>query len=163
MPVCGFCDFEAPAGVKNCPSCGAELPAASVQEPDLESELLQLLDAGNTVAAVKRYREATGAGLARAKEAIDTLRATRSLDRDMAVGAGELDPALSDELYGLLSRGMKIDAIRLYRERTGVGLKVAKDAVEAVAIRRGLPAKGSGCLGMVLLAIASGGLALAMC
>ena len=34
----------------------------------------------------------------------------------------------------------KIEAIKVYRERTGVGLKEAKDAVEAVAAQRGIVA-----------------------
>ena len=37
------------------------------------------------------------------------------------------------ELLALLRQGQKIQAIKLYRERTGVGLKEAKDVVEALA------------------------------
>jgi ribosomal protein L7/L12 len=40
------------------------------------------------------------------------------------------------EIQDLLRRGNKIEAIKLYREQTGLGLKEAKDAVEA--IERGL-------------------------
>jgi ribosomal protein L7/L12 len=40
------------------------------------------------------------------------------------------------EIFDLLSRGQKIQAIKLYRQRTGAGLKDAKDAVEAME-RRG--------------------------
>jgi ribosomal protein L7/L12 len=40
------------------------------------------------------------------------------------------------EIFALLSRGQKIPAIKLYRQRTGAGLKEAKDAVEAME-RRG--------------------------
>lgn len=36
------------------------------------------------------------------------------------------------EIVELLRRGQKIEAIKLYRERTGLGLKEAKDAVEAI-------------------------------
>lgn len=39
------------------------------------------------------------------------------------------------EILDLMRRGQKIQAIKLYRERTGVGLKEAKDAVEALEIR----------------------------
>ncbi|MBZ0300416.1 MAG: ribosomal protein L7/L12 [Anaerolineae bacterium] len=34
------------------------------------------------------------------------------------------------ELRDLLASGKKIEAIKFYRERTGLGLKEAKDAVE---------------------------------
>ncbi len=35
-----------------------------------------------------------------------------------------------DEIMDLLQRGQKIEAIKIYRERTNCGLKEAKDAVE---------------------------------
>ena len=38
----------------------------------------------------------------------------------------------------------KIQAIKLYRERTGIGLKEAKDFVEALAAKHGV-APGGGC------------------
>src|SRR5262245_52198566 len=37
-----------------------------------------------------------------------------------------------------LMQGRKIQAIKIYRERTGAGLKEAKDAVEQIARERGL-------------------------
>ncbi|HEX6984996.1 MAG TPA: ribosomal protein L7/L12 [Planctomycetaceae bacterium] len=159
MPVCRFCDHDAPAGAKNCPACGAELPDVSerADAPDLETELLGLIDRGELLAAVKRYREATGAGLKEAKDAIDALQATRRLDADLRPRPGGTDSALEDELLDLLSRGDKIAAIKVYRKRTGAGLKEAKDAVEALAARRGLAVKGSGCLGAVLFLLAVAG------
>jgi ribosomal protein L7/L12 len=36
------------------------------------------------------------------------------------------------EIQQLLQRGQKIEAIKVYRQKTGVGLKEAKDAVEAM-------------------------------
>jgi len=47
----------------------------------------------------------------------------------------------------------KIWAIKLYREQTGVGLKQAKDAVEALAANHGIRTQ-TGCAGMVLLLVA---------
>ena len=40
-------------------------------------------------------------------------------------------------LLELLQQGNKIEAIRIYREASGSGLKEAKDAVEALGKRRG--------------------------
>jgi large subunit ribosomal protein L7/L12 len=37
---------------------------------------------------------------------------------------------LEDEVRALMRRGLKIQAIKLVRERTGLGLKEAKDLVE---------------------------------
>ena len=39
---------------------------------------------------------------------------------------------VSGEVIDLLRQGRKIDAIKVYRAETGVGLKEAKDAVDAV-------------------------------
>ncbi|MFE3176421.1 ribosomal protein L7/L12 [Amycolatopsis sp. NPDC059090] len=46
-----------------------------VQEPDgaLAAELEPLLREGKTIAAIKRYREVTGAGLKEAKDAVDRM------------------------------------------------------------------------------------------
>ena len=41
-------------------------------------------------------------------------------------------PELEAEVRELYRAGQKIQAIKLYRENTGVGLKEAKDAVEAL-------------------------------
>lgn len=68
----------------------------------------------------------------------------RKLDRLLAErGAGpeaagaqrsmEAPPsAWEEEVRALVRQGRKIDAIKLYREHTGLGLREAKDAVEAL-------------------------------
>ncbi|MEE8451854.1 MAG: hypothetical protein V3R99_08065 [Thermoguttaceae bacterium] len=62
------------------------------------------------------------------------------------------DP-IEAEVLKLLQSGKKIAAIKLYRENhPGIGLKEAKDAVEAMAAQHGIVAsKGSGCAGALLL------------
>jgi hypothetical protein len=57
---------------------------------------------------------------------------------DMILKALDLswrDP-LADEVQALLKQGRKIEAIKLYRERTGAGLKEAKEAVESIGAGR---------------------------
>jgi large subunit ribosomal protein L7/L12 len=51
-----------------------------------------------------------------------------------ATGAGTTvgAPDWMAEVQGLTASGNKIQAIKVYREHTGVGLKEAKDAVEAL-------------------------------
>ena len=46
--------------------------------------------------------------------------------------------ALERQVRELLAEGRKIEAIKVYRERTGVGLADAKEAVERIARQRGL-------------------------
>jgi large subunit ribosomal protein L7/L12 len=49
-------------------------------------------------------------------------------------GSTELDP----EVVRLVNNGKRITAIKLYRERTGVGLKEASDVIEAFERRYSL-------------------------
>jgi ribosomal protein L7/L12 len=114
-----------------------------------EDEVATLLERGQKIEAIKRYREATGVGLKEAKDAVEAIQ------RGQAVPSGpQSDRDLEDEVVSLLEQGQKIEAIKRYRERTGVGLKEAKDAVERMAERCGLAtSQGAGCFGVVLLAL----------
>lgn len=113
-----------------------------------EDELRALLAAGQKIEAIRRYREQMGAGLAEAKAAVEALERSDESAHGSAATAG-----FEPELLRLLEQGRKIDAIRLYRERTGAGLKEAKDAVEALAVERGLAVPKAGCLGMLALIV----------
>jgi ribosomal protein L7/L12 len=97
------------------------------------AEVRRALAAGNKIAAIKHYREATGLGLKDAKDAVEAIaagRAAPSLAAAPALVAGGNQTVLT-----LLAAGRKIEAIKVYREATGVGLKDAKDAVEALEAR----------------------------
>ncbi len=48
------------------------------------------------------------------------------------LGVADPEPETAD-IVAHLAAGKKIEAIKLYRERTGVGLKEAKDATEEIA------------------------------
>ena len=116
---------------------------------DLQAELNALLAEGQKIKAIQRYREATGADLAAAKEAVETL------ERGASPADKPLDAGPAAEIVALLEAGRKLEAVKLYRERTGVDLKQARDAVEAIAAdRRIVVPSGSGCLGVVLLMVA---------
>jgi hypothetical protein len=59
----------------------------------------------------------------------------RKLDLVLKALGVEYRDDLADQLAKLVAEGRKIEAIKIYRERTGVGLKEAKDAVEAMTWR----------------------------
>jgi ribosomal protein L7/L12 len=168
MPQCPFCQHENPPASDRCTHCGGALtsiaesrdeednesqpPKTSVSE-SLEAEIKNILGSRGKIAAIKYYRERTGAGLAEAKQAVE------------AIGESGYDPSalgdaagadLGDQLEPMLRSGNVIAAIKLYRERTGVGLKQAKDDVEALAHSRNIPLKRVGCgaTALLLLAIA---------
>lgn len=157
MPKCRSCDFLNPPGTDRCMNCGAEIELASPDpgnEADLESRLRSLLDQGRKIEAIKEYREATGAGLAEAKDAVEALEAGQVLP---AKGLQKAPAGFEKELLALLEQGKRIQAIKLYREQTGTGLKEAKDALEAVAEKYGIP-KGSGCAGVIVVVLVTGGM-----
>lgn len=95
--------------------------------PAQREAILAEVKGGNKIAAIKLCREATGMGLAEAKEWVEKLEAAL----DSPVGPVPENVALSP-LAGLLFAGRKIDAIKVYREQVkpGAGLKESKEAVE---------------------------------
>jgi hypothetical protein len=66
--------------------------------------------------------------------------------------------SLEGQVLALLEGGRKIQAVKLYREQTGCDLKAARDAVEALAAKHGVVAKGGGCAGVVLLVLMAAGM-----
>jgi Ribosomal protein L7/L12 C-terminal domain len=70
--------------------------------------------------------------IVRLERQVDFLFRRLGIDPDMALAQ---DDALPPELYDFIARGKLIQAIKIYRQTTGVGLKEAKDAVEAIAGR----------------------------
>ena len=107
-------------------------------ESSLPPEVLDALRQGNTIAAIKLLRAATGLGLKEAKDAIDAhLRgAPVTLAVNPPVSASP-DP-LPAPVVEALQRGNKVEAIALLRAQTGLGLAEAKYAIEASAA--GMPA-----------------------
>lgn len=158
MPRCRFCDAEVPLGRKNCPACGAELPAedlppqVSLSPGDPNADVIAALERGGKIEAIRVYRERTRAGLAEAKQAVEALEAGRNLEQRTTANADQSYFEL--QLVELLRQGQKIQAIKAYRERTGLGLKDSKDAVENTARKHGIPPKGPGCAGWIVLVIA---------
>jgi ribosomal protein L7/L12 len=94
----------------------------------LPADVLAALQQGQTIEAIKRLRTATGLDLKDAKEAIDRHLAGASIPpRPSVAAAGTLPFAVS----AALMKGNKLEAIRLLRQQGGLGLKEAKDTVEA--------------------------------
>jgi ribosomal protein L7/L12 len=115
---------------------------------DLEQQVRLLLDQGQKIEAVKVYKDQTGASLAEAKEAIEAMQAGAGPPSPPEIG-GDLEA----ELLRLLEAGEKTEACKLYRNRMGVALIEAKQAVEALAASHGLVPQRAGCLGMVLAVV----------
>ena len=155
MPKCRFCNYDVHPSIGQCPQCGAPVDKPSA---DLEQQVRSLLEQGPKIEAVKVYKDQTGVGLAEAKRAVQAMQA----------GAGppplpDIADDLEAELLRLLGRGDKLKAIKLYKERTGVGLAEAKQAVESLAVSHGVVPQRVGCLGMVAVVVAAVALGVTIC
>ena len=94
----------------------------------LPADVQAALQRGDSIDAIMLLREATGLGLKEAKEAIDQyLRGNPAVLTSAVAAAVSMPPAVAEAML----RGNKLEAIRLLREHTGLGLKEAKEAVEA--------------------------------
>ncbi len=158
---------------------GAGMPATA---PGISSalqlaEVAQLARAGRKLEAVKRYRElAPNASLQEAVAAIEKMLAGEAgvLTSAEVTSSRPTDQGTTlDQVAQLARSGHKIEAIKLYRQHTGVGLKEAKDAVEAMtggtsgaasapAARPARRGCSCGALFTVLLVLAIGGFVAAM-
>lgn len=149
MPKCPFCAKVISAAHQTCPYCRAPITVSQQPQTDggLDQRVRALLDQRQKLAAIKLYREETGASLLDAKSAVEALEFGTPLPATEVPTPGDWE----GDVLKLLGEGKKIQAIKLYREHTGGGLKEAKEAVEALGRRHGVVGRGGGCLGVVLL------------
>jgi ribosomal protein L7/L12 len=91
---------------------------------------LLILVALNSIAARLRAIEARIGAISRVEAKLDLLLQNAGLKYDPY-------PSVSRDVVEALRRGEKINAIKLYRQSSGVGLKEAKDAVEEMERRGG--------------------------
>lgn len=111
-----------------------------VASPPLSDADMQMvldeLHNGRKITAIKIYRELTGLGLVEAKDYVEGLeRETKQfghINQASLQGKETLDPATVPEIVHLLQGKRKIDAIKIYRELTGLGLKESKDAIDVL-------------------------------
>lgn len=106
-------------------------PTQASTAPDPYAEVRASLAQGMKIQAIKLYREITGVGLKEAKEAVEAMQSQPVSAQPSLKHLSEPD---LEPVRTLMVLGKKIDAIKLYRELTGVGLKEAKDAVEAMPL-----------------------------
>jgi len=119
-------------------------PHLTVAPADLEAQVRRQMQAGKKIEAIKIYRQTTGVGLKEAKDAVEALERGQSLLapakatwQAASIAQASTPAQLEAELRELVQKGNKLAAIALYRSATRVGLKEAKDAIEA--LERGEP------------------------
>ena len=151
MRQCSRCHESVESDAQRCPHCGAWLSEQADSGESLEDAVRALLAQRLKIAAIKLYREQTGVGLAEAKDAVEHIAAAGQVGRGHDVPDSETTfNDLEKQVLELLTAGKKIQAIKVYRMQAKVGLKEAKDAVEALAAQNGIaPPPRSGCFAVV--------------
>ena len=135
--TCSFCRSQlylADDGVKASSALNDLLENQPVTRGVDSDRLQQLVREGKKIEAIKLVRAQTGLGLKEAKDAVEAIErgerpelTPRATDARHGVSSVELD-----EINELLLQDKKIEAIKLYREQTGAGLKEAQAAIEAI-------------------------------
>jgi len=98
---------------------GSPLPAA----------VLEALSKGNLMEAIKLLRN-SGMGLKEAKDALEAQARGKPAPHAPTFSSASMGQSLPPDVVDALQKGQKIEAIRLMREQTGLGLKEAKEAVD---------------------------------
>jgi ribosomal protein L7/L12 len=111
------------------------------EQNQLPPAVIAALEKGNVIEAIKLLRDGTGLDLKQSKDTIDEhMRGNTSFSTPSTPAQpAALPPAVAQAL----AKGSKIEAIKLLREQTGMGLKEAKDAVESSGKWREPMAEGS--------------------
>ena len=118
--------LRAAYGAQEAPSpsgggeAGPTVPPVGVGVAELTEAERALVASGRKIAAIKAYRDRTGADLLHAKELIDEAAAIK-----------RVSPDLTEEELALVASGRTVEAVKAYKDRTGVSLKQAKAAIGA--------------------------------
>lgn len=140
--TCPYCHSSVilPDGLLNTGETGQEssfaVPAALNTLLNAEQiirlrQMGDLIRQGKKIEAVKLYRDVFGVGLKEASDAVNGLQAGRPVVIPSLSARVEIDDAATDgEIRRLAQSGKKIEAIKLYRQTYGLGLKESKEAVE---------------------------------
>lgn len=102
--------------------------------PSLPQPVQDALQRGNLVEAIQLMRAGTGLGLKETKDALEAYLRGEAPAGGFAPKALPAGAPLPAQVQEALDQGNKIEAVRRLRGLTGMGLKEAKDAVEAGGI-----------------------------
>ena len=120
--------------VRGAPPAGK--PSVEARRPDaLRLEVTGLLAQGGKMEAIKLMRDKKGLGLAEAKAAVETIGREEAIVTPAPGLMATIQRAqqMSEEVRRLATTGRKVEAIRMLREKSGIGLKEAKDLVDRLS------------------------------
>ncbi len=111
----------------------ASVGISGSSNPQWLESVRQLVQSGQKIEAIKIFRQHTGMGLKESKDAVEALAAGLGVTTTIrSTQSSQLSPEASSQVMQLLRDNRKIEAIKLIREQTGLGLKEAKDIADAL-------------------------------
>ncbi|NNF57882.1 MAG: hypothetical protein HKN04_06540 [Rhodothermaceae bacterium] len=96
----------------------------------LPQHIAELIAQGRKLEAITLIREETGVGLAEAKAAVDQLSRSAPFNPIDAIASEDTKGEVQRRAY----EGQTLEAIKLLREETGIGLKEAKALVDQMPV-----------------------------
>ncbi|HLF89290.1 MAG TPA: ribosomal protein L7/L12 [Anaerolineales bacterium] len=116
------------------PARGYPRPSQTTHGTPDWTRIREQLAAGRKIEAIKIYREQTGVGLKEAKDAVEMFERGQAPPPPSSPTPPLTIPGNvnMDEIRQLLAVGKKIDAVKRYREQTGLGLKEALNVIDAM-------------------------------
>jgi ribosomal protein L7/L12 len=121
-----------PEKVLGAPRARPETPAPGRTDDPLRTEVASLLAQGGKLEAIKLVCERNRVPLSEAREVVERIGKEAAI---VAPAPGLVETIqraqqMSEEVRRLAARGQKVEAIKLLREKSGLGLKEAKDLVD---------------------------------
>jgi ribosomal protein L7/L12 len=101
-------------------------------DPQTQARLTELVEQGNKIQAIKDLRAATGLGLKEAKDAVDAIAAGHDVS-GVLLPHRDVPATAEERARELIAQGRRIQAIKLIREETGLGLKEAKNVADGLS------------------------------
>lgn len=141
---------ESPSKPSRLPRIVDDDEFVPISDSDLESRVRSLVLARQNIEAIKLIRLQKEIGLKEAKDVVDELARSGNYTLRTALGAEMPAPphhalpetivqvGQDERIIALLRRGQKIEAIKEYRDQTGLGLKEAKDQIDELARKHGI-------------------------
>ncbi len=129
----------------------SELASVTLGPSDV-AEVVQLLRDKQRVPAIQLYHAKVGGTLGEAAEAIDAIEAgLKDASAPLPPPSASAQSPQMGEIHDLLRQGNRIEAVKRYRQQTGVGLKEALTVIEGIERQAGRaagarPRAGSGPL-----------------
>ncbi len=127
--------FSQPTNYSLPPSSFHVIPTPLDPDADIQQIALYFISRGQKLEAIKHVRQVSGWDLKAAKDYVEALESGAIPSApSMSASVASVSPELRASLLDLVNNRRKVEAIKMLRAHTGLGLKEAKDYVESLDV-----------------------------